>query len=68
MNQAIKCAFTLLKPSFYTSKLNNAYANIKTDIQKGSPQPLFKLIAFVCVTGYCVEYVAVGSKFDALKN
>ena len=50
----------LANPAFYRNYYAGIVATTHKEIRAGSAKPLFKAMAIVGLTGYCMEYSLVG--------
>jgi hypothetical protein len=59
---AFKPLMRLVSPAFYKEQYAAVVKDLHADFRAGSIAPLYKAILLVGVTGYMVEYSAVGSE------
>ena len=58
----LKPLMKFASPAFYKDQYAGIVRNLHADFKAGSIAPLYKAFLLVGVTGYIVEYSAIGSK------
>ena len=60
MSSVMSSLAKFANPAYYRGVYADIIANTHKDIRAGSGKPLFKAMAIVGITGYCMEYDLVG--------